>query len=465
MLKKYLQRKKPEPIENEVTPENEYILYAQEFEQTLCGLEASFHESDDPKDIALGALKTACRFYHADWAGIMLVDFDVNIWSPLWWYNINPADKTELLLKDLESSEYLHRWGTAMKENHAVIIPDTESMRVEFPKEYALYSRLKATSVLAVPFKPRPIGFLVVRNPKRYIQNSSMLQMLAYVVLTAMNERKMLESAKLVKHPQDIKSKKEFVIHTFGALEIHSATGVLHQEDLKSPRMCRLLIYLLLNPKTSHPPREIADAIWPEEEFDQDSICSNLRGLLYRFRQTFALISDQDLIISTSNGYRLNPDLKIMTDMTNFDCAWQAVQSASGTTRKVDLIKQAMAIYTGEMYPPASGELWMLSTANHYSLRYQGLVNELLVKLAEAQEWDAVCHYASAALRIIPENINAHFWLIFGMYKTGAVEMANSEISRAENSFTAEEYRELVQRLKKAKNENCYGHNDFHRHL
>jgi len=40
--------------------------YCRELERTLSALEAALHVSDDPEEIAMMAMKTACDFYQAD---------------------------------------------------------------------------------------------------------------------------------------------------------------------------------------------------------------------------------------------------------------------------------------------------------------------------------------------------------------------------------------------------------------
>lgn len=189
-------------------------------EQTLSALEAYLHESDSPDDIITQTLETACNFYSGDWAGFLEVDLDLGLWTPYVWYNKNPEDQTELLVNEFESSEFLYRWVAAMKENLAVIVPDREEIKDTYPDEYNLYQRSHIYSALSVPVKPRPTGFLAVRNPKRYFNRSSMLQMLAFVVLATVNEKKLLDSVKMVSAPESIKNETDILIHLFGELEI-----------------------------------------------------------------------------------------------------------------------------------------------------------------------------------------------------------------------------------------------------
>lgn len=249
MLKKLFRKNSKSETDlkpNEDTCSAEYIQYTQELEQTLSVLEAHLHESDNPDEIILHALETACDFYNGDWAGFLEIDLELGLWTPYIWFNKNPDDKTTIMLNEIESADFLYRWVTAMKNNLPIIVEDREQIKKDFPDEYEMYQRLRIHSVLAVPVKPRPTGFLAVRNPKRYIDRSSMLQMLAFVVLAIANEKKLLDSAKLAWSPENITNETDILFHLFGELEVYTSQGVLHEADLKSPKIIRLLAYMLL---------------------------------------------------------------------------------------------------------------------------------------------------------------------------------------------------------------------------
>lgn len=444
---------------------SEDIQYCIEQEETLRKLELSLMNVEEPFMVSQLTLKTACEFYEADWAGIFTIDYNVNIWEPYWWYFPAWVRNTDKKIMECESTEYFERWGTAMRENKPISIPDTSVLRSECPTEYDLYHRFNAVSVLAVPFKPRPLGFVVLRNPKRYIDRSSTLRYLTHVASLALKEHMYIESTKYICRPEDIKNDKEFIINVFGGLEIHSSKGVLREDDIKSPRMCRLLVYLLINNKVSYSSRKLAEDIWSEYDEDIDVISKNLRGLIYRFRQVFSLISNYPLIDTTSNGYRLNPELHIMTDLEAFDIAQKRVQAAHGTVQKVELIKKALSIYKGEVFPLAHGEHWLTALAYRYSFSYIGMAHELLVKLADAEEWDCLYYYADRAVSVLPGNVKAYFWLIVGMYKSGAVESAIHEVEHAKTVLTAEEFAELEKWLSDAAARNTVHINTFQRHL
>lgn len=163
--------------------QNEYIQYAQEVESTLGVLESQLHDSDDAGEIIQNVMKTACEFYQGDWVGFLQVDLELGLWTPYVWYNPHENDQTAILLEEFESSEFFSRWIDALHKNNALYFHSLEELVDPSPHEFELYKHLDVRCLLAVPVKPRPTGFLVVRNPQRYITRSSMLQMLAYVYL------------------------------------------------------------------------------------------------------------------------------------------------------------------------------------------------------------------------------------------------------------------------------------------
>lgn len=272
--------------------DEEYIRYCIEQEQTVSALEAYLHTCDDPKEIAMQTLKTACNFYGGNWAGILEVDLEMDVWTPVWWHNPNSGDRTLQLIHEFEAAQFMPSWIQAMSHNEPIILPDVSVVKKTLPKEYEVYQRLQVDSIIATPFAPNPVGFLAIRNPKRYINRPSMMNILAYVLHRAMAQQKTLDSARMSLSPEAIQSDKDIIINFFGSMEVCTSKGVLREQDFKSPKSSRVATYLMLHRRATHPPLEIASALWPDDTSDPEAINSNIRGYIYRFRQAFSLISD-----------------------------------------------------------------------------------------------------------------------------------------------------------------------------
>ena len=226
--------------------DNGYMRYCIELEQALRDLETYLLTCDDPKEIAMQALKTACTFYGGDWAGTIEVDLDFDVWAPVWWYNPGIQDRTNQLILEFESSDSMSRWIDVMRIGKNIVIPDVKAIQEDNPEEYAVYERLFVRSLIAVPFIPSPTGFLVIRNPSRYIDRSSMLSALAHVLHHAMAQQKAIESAKLAPTPDLVTSSKDVAINFFGDMEICTKKGILSERFFNSPKSSRVITYIIL---------------------------------------------------------------------------------------------------------------------------------------------------------------------------------------------------------------------------
>lgn len=268
------------------------IQRALDIEHTVKALESQLcYDQHSPEEVARQILKAACKFYDADWCGLIQVDLDLKIWTPFWWYNDSSEDKTTILTEEFESAEFLDRWVQAVRHGKPMIVPDAEEVKNTYPAEYNLYQRLGIQSVLGASLEPRPVALLAVRNPKRYISETSILRLLAYVLLVAYKDKKMNDGLNMAFAPENIESSHDVFVSLFGELKIYTSHGILREADLKSPKISRLLTYLLISGKKAHSSLEIAQALWPD---DSTNPAKNMRNLIYRLRQTFGLMTERE---------------------------------------------------------------------------------------------------------------------------------------------------------------------------
>ena len=202
-------------VSEELDTEN--VQCALDFENTMNELETQlYYRHLPPKEVALRVMEAACKFYDADWCGLIQVDLDLGLWKPLWWHNECQEDKTTILTNEFESSEFLDRWVKAVRRGTPMVVSDAEDVKDTYPDEYRLYERLGIKSVLAIPLEPRQIALIAVRNPQRYTHQTSMLKLLAYVLLAAYNDKRMADSLSMAFSPENIKSSHDVFISLFG---------------------------------------------------------------------------------------------------------------------------------------------------------------------------------------------------------------------------------------------------------
>ena len=429
-----------------------HVQYSIDYTKTMTALEKQLHSCEDPAVIAMDALKVGATFYEADWCGVIEIDLEMGAWAPVLWYNVAQHGMTVTAFKDLEETKNLERWVDALYACEPIIIPDTHALKDTHPEEYALYERCRADSVLAVPFWKNPTGFMIVRNPKRYNidpYESGFLQALAFVTFNAITEQKLISRTQKAFSPESIKDDKDIIINLFGKLEIYTSKGVLTEEEISSPRICRFLVYMLLHGKHPVPPRTILEQIWPEE--DAENAGTKIKSLAYRLQTAFCVISDTRLIISTLAGYQLNPELDIMTDVQQFEDFWLQAQSAITMQTKLELLRKATEIYRGNIYETASSEHWLMAHELAYRYKCLGVYVEIMRMYYDLQDYTNVQRYAALALNIDKASVDAYYWMIRAMRQRDSLSMAKGELKMAEHILTDEEYAELLQKLEKTK--------------
>lgn len=423
--------------------DSEFIAYCIEQVQTIGRLESEIRAVDDPQDTAMHALRTACAFYNADWSGIIYVDVELGVTSTGWWHNPDPKIKALQKMEEFENFFPMASWQTAIETMQPVIVSDLSVVARESPQEYQTYKRLGVQTLIALPFGPKPLGFLVIRNPSRYCSFVVAGRSFAYVCHRALVQKNTLDRVRMALTPEEIKSDKDIIINFFGDLEIITQNGIWKEQNFNSPKSSRAVVFVMLQGKRAHSPLTIADALYPEDNADIDTINKNIRGYMYRFRKSFELICKHKLIEYTSNGYILNSTLNIKTDIQQFETIWEQVQQNIPMTHKVHLLKRAIKLYKGAVFQTASDDHWLVGIATEFKMKYISMVNELLSILVSFEDYDGVHHFALKSLKLVPENVKAQYWLVYAMYHSGAVEIAKREIGQAKLRLTEDEYATL----------------------
>lgn len=419
--------------------DEDYIIYCIEQVQAIDKLESALHTNDNPEETAIQTLKSACNFYGADWAGVIELDLDLGLTTVGWWYNTDPAVKKLKRINEFENLFPLQTWLDSIQHGNPIIIEEAEKVANAFPTEYSLYKRLEVQSLVAVPFGPNPLGFLVLRNPTKYILLTSMLNTLAYIIHRAIAHRDTLNRRRMALSPEEINSDMDIIINFFGDIEIYTKIGVWKEHDFRSPKSCRAAAYIMLHSKSAHSALSIADALATEDTSDVDTINKNIRAYIYRFRKSFEIISKNKLIEYGANGYRLNPNLNIKTDIQQFEALWELANQNIPLPQKIHTLKQAIKLYRGSVFASACDDHWLVGIATKYKMKYIGMVNELLSILAEFDDYAGIQHYATKALALVPENVKGQYWLIYAMYHDGAITLAKQEYQQAKLRLTEDE--------------------------
>ncbi len=427
--------------------ETEEMVCSKAF-QRLSELANDVYGMHDPFEVSQKVLRVACEFYDADWCGMFDADMMLDLWMPFWWYNRITGGMTETQLKGGQVMGSFEIFRQMIVNNTSYHLEDVERIRISRPEEYDLFTSQDVKSFLSVPYSRREHGIIFLRNPKRYGDKPDMLRIVANILIQEINQQKHLDRMKINAASADMRKDADVIVNLFGGIEIITAQGKLVEAEMKSQTCSKIFALLMLNRHRGMPAKELSDLIWADKDYDNPT--GNLRSNLYRLRNMFELISDEELIVTTPNGYRINPDLKIVTDYEQFDMLCNSVNPFMAVHQIIDILKEVADSYKGKLFPNGEGEHWLIPHSAKYHLMYLKFMDKLMELLNEKKDYRTLQDYAVRAINIDSVSPIIIFWLVHTLRKNGAIDLAKKHLEAARARLLDEEYRELEERLRTA---------------
>ncbi len=429
-----------------VVPATDDMLYDKAFRKCLVDLANEVYGIHEPFIIAQKALRAACDFYDADWCGMFDVDMMLDLWMPFWWHNKKTGGMTQTQLKEGRVLGSFEMFRRMIVDNAEYYQSDIESIKDSKPEEYELFVSQDVQSFMAVPYSRREHGIIFLRNPKQFGGKADMLRIISNILIQEINEQKHLDRMKINAAASDVRKDADVIVNLFGGIEIMTDQGKLVEAEMKSAVCSKIFVLLMLNRHRGMSSRELSELVLADKDYENP--IGNLRTHLYRLRNMFDLLSDADLIVTKSNGYRINPDLKIVTDYEQFEKLCGRITPYMTDQKQIELLKEAVKIYDGRLFPNGTGDMWHISYSARYHLMYIKAVDQLMELLNRSEDFKALHDYAMRVVKIDPDNPTVIFWLVVALRKNGAIDMAKKHLESAKARLLEEEYRELEQRLK-----------------
>lgn len=427
--------------------EEEYQRYVFEDElfKIIVETEAALHNIEDPVEIAVGVMKAACKFYGADWCGILIADLRSQLWRPEMWYDVETGPMKETLFHEFEMTEEFVTWAEHLVSQKPMIIPDTEAIRESNPKEYEAYQRLKAKAVIGVPFGQHPLGYMVVRNPVRNISQPEPLQLACFVAMMMVLQKRRIDAERRYISdvtPEEGKLKMRYNILGQHSMDINGQR--IREQDLAHPnrRGWVILLYLILH-KAPVDQLSMAAELWPDES--EKSVRANIRQAIYRLHSDLAVYHDAKVIDVKSGMLELLDDVHIVTDAEEMESLYLKAKSTATSDEKAAILKKAFELYQGRLFE--LGELdmgsWLIPYTTHYNQVFIDITRELLSMLGHSRDYHRVIEYASRALSLEPGIQDAYYWISIAAEATGNSMMKDRYDQMAREELAEEEYQKV----------------------
>ena len=403
-------------------------------------------EAGPPVKILERCFHMLIDFYDADWCGALNADLDLDIFTPVWWDDAREGFLAETLFHEFEIPQRFSRWKNALKRKELVVIEDAEAIRDIYPEEYANYQRLDVHSVIGAPYYKGSTGFLVVRNPKRYMDETLPLVMTSYIVAAETHDIRLMLATEHQFTSEDIKNKNDVIISLFGGLTIATSIGTIQPKDISGRSIASIIAMMALDPEHGLPTYMIERRLYPDDL--PTTLAGRVKNQIYHFRKDFgSTFINGSLIETGQNGYFFSKDLNIRTDLQMFDDFIRQSKAETDPVRKAFLIRQAVKLYKGGVFPEAESEEWLRPVSMRYLERYLAAIYKLCELLYDQKDYSRIHEYVVQALKEAPEEEKLYYWMIISLRKRDMVELARKTLEAAKSALDEEYYDLLVEQL------------------
>lgn len=267
--------------------------------------------------------------------------------------------------------------------------------------------------------------FLSIDNPRRFWGKSTFLKYAAFLLANEVHINKIqgyLDASYLLNKTINTETNR-IKIYMFGGFEIQTSKGILQEGSFRSPQVCVLISFLLMNRRRMLSIYEISNALWPGQVLDNPY--NQIKNVVFRARKALEGVCEKPLIEAGGGTYFINREIDVWVDTEEFErLCRKASREDIPTEQRLSLYDQAFLLYRGSMLPFMEPELWLLTTINYYQILYTQMTNEYVKLLSKTGEFTRAFAVASETLNIEPSNYEIYSILLESLIENNHEELA-----------------------------------------
>ena len=202
-------------------------------------------------------------------------------------------------------------------------------------------------------------------------------------------------------------------VRTFGAFSVDPAEAVGAGADVdainiagRAKRIWTLIAYLVIHRDREVPVTELFDVLWTEDQERSDPL-KTLQHNVSRARDVLerrGIANARELIVSLPGAYRWNPKRDTTVDLEIFQALCEQADAAVEADERIDLLKQAIAVYRGDFLPGLEGESWVTPIGAYSRSLYVNKCLSLTRLLGGEENMGEIASVCEKALHFAPES-------------------------------------------------------------
>ncbi len=194
-------------------------------------------------------------------------------------------------------------------------------------------------------------------------------------------------------------------VNMLGNFSLCFSDNIIDENNNRKRKVWLLLAYLIYSRNLRLSQENYLSVLRGAEFEDVDDPAGRLKALFYRARTMLDSLYENaghELIVRKNGTYGWNTDAPILLDVEEFDRLCKEAQEAEREDKKLELFKNAFAVYKGDFLAKLSMESWVMPLNAYYHQKYLSVTEDLLRMLEERELWNELGDTAKYALTIEP---------------------------------------------------------------
>lgn len=165
-------------------------------------------------------------------------------------------------------------------------------------------------------------------------------------------------------------------MNSLGRFELTDKRNSLNDETIRSEKLTKLLLYLLLHRDHNLSVEELSEALWQENETENPT--GALKNLMYRLRILLKKqFGDRRYIVTGRGAYHWNTSIEVQLDVEELEHLYEEVRLQTDSKQKIAGYERIISIYKGEFVPNVRDMHWITTLSTYYHSIFLNAVKEL----------------------------------------------------------------------------------------
>lgn len=194
-------------------------------------------------------------------------------------------------------------------------------------------------------------------------------------------------------------------INLLGGFSMEHGGKTLTDDINRSQKLWSVLAYLVIHRDRDISQSEFIEQFWQED--NSSNPASALKTLLYRIRAMIEPLFGEEIqpVISRRGAYTWNRNIPCEVDLDRFEAlCLQAQQPGLDSKKKLELYREATALYKGHLLPKLSDQIWLMPMATRCHTMFVTAVKELAALLVEQEHYEELTKLCLRAAELDPTN-------------------------------------------------------------